>query len=54
MQVDEDNTYAPNPAIYAMKILQKKMKGEADKAGFFSEKDVVDYIAQCRREETTP
>ena len=43
-----------NSIVYAMQRIQEQMKGEADKAGFFSEKDVVDYIAQCRREETTP
>ena len=30
---------------------QKQMKGEAAKAGFFSEDDVADWITNGRREE---
>jgi len=40
-----------NSAIYAMKILQKEMEGEAGKAGLYSDDDVVDMIMEMRAEE---
>lgn len=40
-----------NSAVYAMKRLQKQMKGEAEKAGFTSEDDIAAWIAKSRREE---
>lgn len=39
-----------NSAVYAMKILQDGMEGEAEKAGFYSEEDVCDFLADIRRE----
>jgi AbrB family looped-hinge helix DNA binding protein len=40
-----------NSAIYAMKILQAAMDGDAEKAGLHSDDDVVDLIAKMRAEE---
>jgi hypothetical protein len=39
-----------NPAVYAMRMLQREMEGEASKAGFGSEDDVAAYITRLRRE----
>lgn len=49
--VDGNNVRVMNSAVYAMKRLQEQMKGEADKAGFFTEEDVAKWITQSRREE---
>lgn len=40
-----------NSAVYAMQKFQEQMKGQAEKAGFASEKDVADWITNTRREE---
>ncbi|MCD8052896.1 MAG: hypothetical protein LUF00_02385 [Lachnospiraceae bacterium] len=40
-----------NSAVYAMKILQMQMEGEAEKAGFLSEEDISAWITAFRREE---
>ena len=40
-----------NAAIYAMKVLQEGMKGEAEKAGLYSDDDVVNMIMDMRAEE---
>ncbi|MDR3177545.1 MAG: hypothetical protein LBT96_01040, partial [Campylobacteraceae bacterium] len=40
-----------NAAVYAMKVFQKEMEGEAQKAGIYSDDDVVDIVMQMRREE---
>ncbi|MDR3264883.1 MAG: AbrB/MazE/SpoVT family DNA-binding domain-containing protein [Synergistaceae bacterium] len=39
-----------NSAIYAMKILQEAMNGEAEKAGLHSDEDVVAMIMEMRKE----
>lgn len=39
-----------NSASYAMKVLQAEMIGEAEKAGFESEEDVIAYIKHLRSE----
>ena len=49
--VDGGNVCIVNSAVYAMMRLQEQMKGEAEKAGFFTEDDVAEWIAQSRREE---
>jgi AbrB family looped-hinge helix DNA binding protein len=41
-----------NSAVYAMRVLQEAMTGEAGKAGILSEDDAVDLIAALRREST--
>jgi AbrB family looped-hinge helix DNA binding protein len=40
-----------NSAIYAMKILQEAMDGEAERAGLNSDEDVINLIAEMRAEE---
>jgi hypothetical protein len=40
-----------NAAVYAMKMLQKDMGGEAEKAGLRSDEDVIDIIMEMRAEE---
>lgn len=40
-----------NSAVYAMKMLQSSMEGEAEKAGLHSEKDVVELVKKMRSEE---
>ena len=40
-----------NAAVYAMKMLEEGMKGEAEKAGLYSDEDVVNMIMDMRAEE---
>ncbi|MDR1093068.1 MAG: AbrB/MazE/SpoVT family DNA-binding domain-containing protein [Clostridiales bacterium] len=40
-----------NAAVFAMEAFAREMSGEAEKAGFASEQDAMDYVAQMRREE---
>ncbi len=40
-----------NSAVYAMKMLQSSMEGEAKKAGLHSDEDVVDLVKKMRSEE---
>jgi AbrB family looped-hinge helix DNA binding protein len=49
---DEDRVVMMNPALYAMRVLQREMAGRADGAGFASEEDVADYVTSQRREQT--
>ena len=46
-----DEVVMMNAAVYAMKILQEGMKGEAEKAGLYSDDDVVNMIMDMRAEE---
>lgn len=39
-----------NAAVYAMKMLQKGMKGEAEDSGLDSEASVNELVAEVRRE----
>ncbi|MDR3120716.1 MAG: AbrB/MazE/SpoVT family DNA-binding domain-containing protein [Clostridiales bacterium] len=47
-----DRVVLMNSAVYAMKMLQKEMEGEAEKAGLYSDDDVVDMIMEMRAEES--
>jgi len=47
---DRDRVVMMNPALYAMRMLQREMDGQAGEAGFDDEQDVADYITQMRRE----
>ena len=49
--VDGTNVRVVNSAVYALMRLQEQMKGEAEKAGFMSEDDIAEWIANSRREE---
>ena len=39
-----------NANIYAMRTLQREMKGEFEKAGINSEKDIMDLVHEVRSE----
>ena len=47
----DDQVIMMNSAVYAMKMLQTAMAGEAEKAGLKSEEDVTAMIAAMRDEE---
>ena len=49
--VDGGNVRVVNSAIYALQRFQEQMKGEAEKAGLFSEEDIAEWITQSRRED---
>ena len=51
--VDGGNVRVVNSAIYALQRFQEQMKGEAAKAGLFSEDDVAKWITNSRREEAS-
>ena len=48
---EDDRVIMMNSAIYAMKMLQKDMAGEAEKAGLHSDEDVIDMIMKMRAED---
>lgn len=47
---EDDKVIMMNSAIYAMKMLQSEMAGEAEKAGLHSDDDVVKMIMEMRAE----
>ena len=50
--ISQDNqVIMMNSAVYAMKILQASMEGEAEKAGLRSDEDIVDLVKKMRSEE---
>jgi AbrB family looped-hinge helix DNA binding protein len=48
----DDQVIMMNSAIYAMKMLQTAMKGEAEKTGLRSDDDVVEMVMEMRKEES--
>ena len=46
----DDMVIMMNSAIYAMKMLQEAMHGEAERTGLFTEEDAYRLIADLRRE----
>lgn len=40
-----------NSALYAMKMLQKEMAGDAERAGLTSEEDVMVLVKEMREEK---
>lgn len=46
-----DHVIVMNSAVYAMKMLQSSMEGEAKKAGLRSDEDVVALVGKMRSEE---
>ncbi len=46
-----DRVIMMNSAVYAMKMLQREMAGEAEKAGLYSDEDVVKMVMEMRRED---
>ena len=50
--ISQDNqVIMMNSAIYAMKMLQSSMEGEAEEAGLRSDEDVVDLVKKMRSKE---
>ena len=47
----DDQIIMMNSAVYAMKMLQTAMAGEAEKAGLQSDEDVIRLIKEMRSEE---
>ena len=47
----DDQVIMMNSAVYAMKMLQTAMEGEAEKAGLKSDEDVAVLISDMRAEE---
>ena len=48
--VDGNNVRVVNTAVYTLMKFQEQMKGEAAKAGFFTEEEVAEWITKSRRE----
>jgi AbrB family looped-hinge helix DNA binding protein len=48
----DDRVIMMNSAVYAMKMLQQAMAGEAEKAGLNSDDDVVDLLMKMRAEDS--
>ncbi len=49
--MQDDQVVMMNSAVYAMKLLQRSMEGEAEKAGLRSDEDVVKMIMEMRAEQ---
>ena len=50
--ISQDNqVIMMNSAVYAMKMLQTAMEGEAEKAGLSSDEDVAGLVMEMRAEE---
>lgn len=47
---DSGRVYIFNASLMTLKTIQENFKGEAEKAGFKNEQDVVDYIRSLREE----
>ncbi|WP_018086310.1 AbrB/MazE/SpoVT family DNA-binding domain-containing protein [Desulfurispora thermophila] len=47
---EEDRVILMNSAIYAMKMLQKEMEGEAEKAEIRSDDDIMELVRDVRAE----
>ena len=47
---EEDRVILMNSAVYAMKMLQKEMKGEAEKAGIGTDNDIIALVKDVRAE----
>ena len=49
--VEGDTVRILNSAIYAMQVLQKEMRGEAERAGLTSDDDVIALVKELRTED---
>lgn len=47
---EEDRVILMNSAVYAMKMFQQEMEGEAEKAGIRNDDDVIDLVKEVRTE----
>ena len=45
-----DHAIVMNANVYALKTLQRAMKGEAEKAGLTTEEDIIDLCREVRAE----
>ena len=50
MIMQNDQVVMMNSAVYAMKLLQRSMEGEAEKAGLRSDDDVTKMLMEMRAE----
>ncbi len=50
MIMQNDQVVMMNSAVYAMKLLQRSMEGEAEKAGLRSDDDVTKMLTEMRAE----
>ena len=48
--VENGSVHLYNSAVYAMKILQTQMAGEAENAGLTSEEDILSLVNEVRAE----
>lgn len=48
--VENGSVHIYNSAVYAMKILQTQMAGEAENAGLTSEEDILSLVNEVRAE----
>ena len=48
--VDNNKAIIANSAVYAMELLQREMKGEAENAGLNSEEAVIKLVKDIRKE----
>lgn len=48
--VENGTVHIFNSAVYAMKMFQKQMEGEAEKAGITSEEDIQSLVNEVRAE----
>lgn len=48
--VDGGNVRVVNAAVYAMRLLQQDMSGEAGRVGISSEEEAMDLVSDMRRE----
>jgi bifunctional DNA-binding transcriptional regulator/antitoxin component of YhaV-PrlF toxin-antitoxin module len=47
---EDDRVVMVNPAIYAMRWLQKEMEGEAERVGLTTEEDIIALCREIRAE----
>jgi len=45
-----DRVTMMNAAVYAMRALQQGMEGEWEKAGIYSDEDIMDLVSEVRNE----
>ena len=49
--IDGNQVRVVNSAVYTLEKFRDQMKGEAEKAGFFSEEDIANWITQSGRDD---
>ena len=47
---EQGRFYMENPAMAALRRVQKAFEGEAEKAGFHNEEDLMAYLKEVRKE----